>query len=102
MEIMIVALIISLLAAIAVPSYRLARRRAGAKACVNNLRILDAAKEEWAMVNNLAEGSVPGEADIKPYLGREFWPVCPAGGVYTLQPIGVNPTCSINGEHVLP
>jgi chromosome segregation ATPase len=73
-------------------------------ACINNLRQIDGAKNEWALENNKTDGAVPAEQDLFPYLhlleGQTF-PVCPSGGTYTIGAIGVNPTCSIPG-HVLP
>ncbi|HEX7631870.1 MAG TPA: prepilin-type N-terminal cleavage/methylation domain-containing protein, partial [Lacunisphaera sp.] len=43
-EIMIVVAIIGLLAAIAIPNFVKARQTAQTNACINNLRIIDAAK----------------------------------------------------------
>src|ERR1017187_3933255 len=48
-EIMIVVAIIGLLAAIAIPNFVHARQSAQTNACINNLRQIDAAKQEWAM-----------------------------------------------------
>ena len=48
-EIMIVVAIIGLLAAIAIPSFVKARNQSQQNACINNLRIIDAGKEQWAM-----------------------------------------------------
>ena len=50
-EIMIVVAIIGLLAAIAIPNFvRLARPRRQ-NACINNLRQIDGAKQQWALEN---------------------------------------------------
>jgi regulator of replication initiation timing len=70
-------------------------------ACINNLRELDAAKQQWALENNKAVGAVPTAQDLLPYLPDGLFPVCPAGGVYSINAVGVPPTCSIPG-HVLP
>lgn len=48
-EIMIVVAIIGLLAAIALPSWHRARENAQLKGIANNLRILEAAKSQWAI-----------------------------------------------------
>jgi len=69
--------------------------------CINNLRQIDAAKNEWALENNKPDGSVPTEQDIVQYLKNNVLPICPSGGTYTLNAVGVPPTCSISG-HVLP
>ena len=100
-EIMIVVLIIGLLAAIAIPSFARARETSRRNACINNLRQIDAAKEQWAMENNVAEGGAgPTQAQVAVYLKGDF-PTCPSNGTYTIGNIGTNPTCSVAG-HVLP
>jgi prepilin-type N-terminal cleavage/methylation domain-containing protein len=48
-EIMIVVAIIGLLAAIALPSWHRARENAQLKSIANNLRMLEAAKSQWAL-----------------------------------------------------
>ena len=45
-EIMIVVAIIGLLAAIAVPNFVTARNNARTSTCINNMRLIDAAKEQ--------------------------------------------------------
>ena len=87
------------LGAIAVPNFVKAREVSQRNACINNLRQIDAAKSEWALENNKANGDLPTKEDLSPYLRR--WPVCPAGGTYSINPIGEPPTCSIPG-HELP
>jgi len=47
-EIMIVVAIIALLAALAVPGFLRARKRSQATTCLNNLRLIDAAKDQYA------------------------------------------------------
>ena len=100
-EIMIVVAIIGLLAAIAVPNFVTARTTSRKNACINNLRIIMAAKDQSAMDNNKAEGAVMALADISAYLRGAALPAEPQGGVYTIGNVGVNPTCSIGGTHVL-
>lgn len=99
-EIMIVVLIIGLLAAIAIPSFAKARTRARISACINNLRQIDSAKEQYAMENNLNDGATVTNTQLAPYIKGSF-PACPAGGAYTINTIGNNPTCNI-ANHVLP
>src|SRR5215469_17437639 len=69
-EIMIVVAIIGLLAAIAIPNFVKARETARKNTCINNLRLIDGAKQTWALENNAAPTSTPGEGNIAPYLGR--------------------------------
>jgi prepilin-type N-terminal cleavage/methylation domain-containing protein len=104
-EIMIVVAIIGLLAAIAIPSFVKARADSQAKACVNNLRIMDAAKEQAAMEYKWASNATVTGAAITnclQYVKGGNMPVCPGGGTYTWGNIGVTPSCSIAGTHALP
>ncbi len=75
------------------------RERNSQSACINSLRQLDGATEQWAIENKKVIGDTVTAADIAPYL-KQF-PVCPQGGQYTVGPVGSEPTCSIPG-HVLP
>src|SRR2546425_3255499 len=69
-EIMIVVAIIGLLAAIAIPNFVKARTTAQQNACINNLRQIDSAKQQWALETRQATNATPVETDIGPYLGR--------------------------------
>ena len=55
-EIMIVVAIIALLAAIAVPGFLRARKRSQASRIVNDLRLIDAAVDQYAIENNKLTG----------------------------------------------
>ena len=70
-------------------------------ACINNLRQIDAAKQQWALVNNKTDEAIPTALDLLPYLKGGVFPVCPSGGTYTINAVGLPPTCSVPG-HVLP
>jgi len=70
-------------------------------ACIANLKLIDAAKLQWALENNKAEDAIPTAQDLLPYLKDGGFPVCPSGGVYTINAVGQAPTCSIPG-HALP
>ena len=48
-EIMIVVAIIGLLAAIAIPNFIKARTTSQMNACINNLRQIDGAEQQWAL-----------------------------------------------------
>jgi len=89
----------AMLSAIAIPNFVKARATAQQNACINNLRQLDAAKNQWALENAKKSTDVPTKQDLLPYLRK--WPVCPAGGTYTIGAVGEPPTCSVAG-HVLP
>jgi hypothetical protein len=70
-------------------------------ACIANLRLIYAAKQAWAIDKTKTDADVPTQQDILPYLKGNVFPVCPAGGTYTIGAVGQLPTCSIQG-HVLP
>ena len=100
-EIMIVVAIIGLLAAIAIPNFVKARQTAQANACINNLRIIDAAKQQWGLERGQASDASPtatgtGTDSILPYIGRSgsVMPAEPLGGSYTIGNLTTVPTCS--------
>ena len=107
-EIMIVVAIIGLLAAIAIPNFVRARQTSQTNACINNLRQIDGAKQQWALETKQATNATPQFTDISPYLKSAV--VCPAGGSapsfatsYTINSVDVKPACQIvPGSHVLP
>ncbi len=65
-EIMIVVAIIALLAAIAVPNFLRARKRSQATTVLNDLRLIDSAKDQYAIEKNLASGTPTGQ-NLAPY-----------------------------------
>jgi chromosome segregation ATPase len=69
--------------------------------CINNLRQIDAAKQQWALENNKTIDAIPTAQDLSPYFKDGIFPVCPSGGTYTIGAVGGAPKCSIPG-HVLP
>ena len=98
-EIMIVVAIIGLLAAIAVPNFAQARTTAKKNACINNLRLLSGAKDQWALETNQAETADADDytSDVDAYL-KAGTPVCPTDGDYTYGLVSANPTCSKSGD----
>jgi len=72
-----------------------------ANACINSLRILDGAKQQWALEKRKTAADVPAVADVAAYLKDGAMLVCPAGGAYTLGAVGANPVCTVQG-HALP
>jgi septal ring factor EnvC (AmiA/AmiB activator) len=69
--------------------------------CINNLRQIDIAKQQWALENNKSDDAIPTMQDLLTYFPNNVFPVCPSGGTYTINAVGNPPTCSIPG-HVLP
>ncbi len=109
-EIMIVVAIIGLLAIIALPNFEQARRSARKNACINNLRLISAAKDQVAFENSYAETSVLTSANVSAYMKQSKWPACPSAAtgtdVYTVGAVSVNPIDSTYSaspdSHVLP
>ena len=67
-EIMIVVAIIGLLAAIAIPNFVKARENAQLNSIFNNLRIVEGAKDQWALENKKGTGDATTMALISDYL----------------------------------
>jgi prepilin-type N-terminal cleavage/methylation domain-containing protein len=110
-EIMIVVAIIGLLAAIAIPNFVKARATSQANACINNMRQIDAAANEFALEKGKKTGdSITWPSDLTPYIklnSASSIPPCPAGGSYTVGTVGAIPqiTCSlttVTPPHILP
>lgn len=90
-EAMIVVAIIAMLAAIIYPAYFNARDRSITSTCLNNLRMITAAKDQYALDNM---NTMPTLVDLVPtYIART--PECPAGGGYLIGASGEDATCSI-------
>src|SRR5260221_10734279 len=105
-EIMIVVAIIGLLAAIAIPNFVRARTTSQTNACINNLRQIDGAIQQYALENNAGAAGTVDLAAITPYLGRGaagsvgnlFCPADPAkafGSSYTISTVATTPVCQI-------
>ncbi|MFO1487432.1 MAG: hypothetical protein U1F65_03045 [Verrucomicrobiota bacterium] len=77
---------------------KLAAGDASRNACINNLRQLDAAKQQWALEHNKTADAQPAGPDILPYMPGNAVPICPAGGSYTLNGMSKSPTCSVPGH----
>jgi len=69
--------------------------------CMFRLRLIDAAKEQWALEHPQLTNSMPSDAEISTYIkgGR---PQCPLGGQYTFGNVGEQPRCSIAGHMLSP
>jgi hypothetical protein len=115
----IVLAVIAILVLIFVPNFVREPWTSPANACINNLREIDGAKEEWMLKHNAKTNDIVTLDDIKPYLvpygepngfikldANGNLPKCPAGGIYTIGRIGEPPTCSLGAtvdpHHILP
>ena len=95
----LMVVLLPLYAAIAVPSFVKARDVAQRNACINNMRQLDAAKEQAALEHNYKTGETVSEQQVSEYLKTGFARlVCPKGGRYTINPVGQEPECSEHGS----
>ena len=101
---------IGILAAVGLPNFIKSRSTCCGNACINNLRQIDSAVQQFA----LEKGKTNGEAvnfpnDLTPFIKLDKngkIPTCPKGGVYSIKKIGEPPTCSlgttVTPAHVLP
>ena len=102
-EMMIVVGIIGVLAALAVPAYVRSRADGQRNTCINNLRQIDNAIQEYA-TEARRKGSDPvAEMDVTPYLKGLL--LCPAGGTsfsdsYHMTTCCELPTCTSPGGGV--
>jgi prepilin-type N-terminal cleavage/methylation domain-containing protein len=103
-EIMIVVAIIGILAAVAIPNFVRAHTTAQTNSCINNLRQIDGAKQQWALERNVGPTATPQASDVQPYIGRGSsgaLPTCPADPSqsfttsYTINPMQTAPACLI-------
>jgi len=107
-EMMIVVAIIGLLAVIAIPNWVRARTTSQNNACINNLRQIYGAAQQWALDNRKGTSDPVSPEEILPYLKNAV--VCPAGGpdatfgsTYLLTTVSEPPTCRIAPtKHFLP
>ena len=87
-EIMIVVAIIALLAAIAVPGFLRARKRSQASKILNDLRLIDAAVDQYAIETSKSTGSSVVVSDWTNYL-KKYPPLLarhPAGDIGAVPP----------------
>ena len=118
-EIMIVVAIIGLLAAIAIPNFLRARSTSQQNACINNLRQIDGAIQQWALETGAKGTDTVTSGNIQPYMGRGSsgtLPYCPLDSTktfsssYSIANASTAPACkkqptgdsSGNYVHVLP
>jgi type II secretory pathway pseudopilin PulG len=92
--------LIGMLAAIAIPNFVRARNMAQMNACINNLRQIEGAKQQWALENKKEKTDTPTESEVVVYLKNGRLPICPVGGAYTINAMDKDPTCSAPDHHL--
>jgi hypothetical protein len=90
----------AVLAAVALPALAKAKSTAQENGCINNLRIIDGAKQQWALENHKTANDTPAREDLLPYFPNHRWPKCPAGGHYTIGAVGEHPACNLPGHRL--
>ncbi|HEY9509044.1 MAG TPA: prepilin-type cleavage/methylation domain-containing protein [Verrucomicrobiae bacterium] len=89
-----------------------ARNTPASNSCINNLRQLDGATQQWGLENQKAPTNTPSWSELKPYLGRgsagsldQFHcsqdPAKTASTSYLLGSATVPPRCRIDPSHKL-
>jgi len=86
------------------------RFRSPANTCINNLRQIDAAANEFAREKGKTNGEpINFPDDLTPYIKLNEYgkiPPCPSGGTYSIKKVGEPPICSlgttVTPAHVLP
>ena len=94
-EIMIVVAIIGIIISIAIPGFLRAREVSRSRACQENLAKIEGAKEQYALEGNVDPSTTPQWTSLigtTLYLKRT--PVCPGGGVYSINTLNDVPTCT--------
>jgi len=104
-EIMIVVAIIALLAAIAVPGFLRARKRSQASRILNDLRMIDAAVDQYAIETNRSTGNTVNTTDWTNYLkkGSSLYNTGTSllGSAYGAQTVDTIPKVPTNDYNVL-
>jgi type II secretory pathway pseudopilin PulG len=95
-EALIVCALVGLLGAIAIPSYLRSRNASYRTTCINNLKQIESAIQEWATESKKPQSAPVDFSDITPYLRGKL--VCPLGGTsfsdsYTLATVADLPIC---------
>lgn len=102
-EIFLACAIMAILIAIAVPNFIKARSTVQANTCVDNLRQLKLAKDQWALENNKVSTDTPSAADLNTYIRNNTSSLtCPLDTAssfatsYNINNVGTDPGCTID------
>lgn len=89
--------VVPLMMAVAIPNFVKGRQMAIKSVCVHNLQTIEEAKQKWALENKKQPTDVPTANDLAPYLPNGM-PECPASGVYSINALNTQATCSVPGH----
>ena len=107
LEVVLVIIIVGVLALLIAPNFVRARTETNSWPCSSNLRMIQAAKEFWAIEHPGGSDTIRSEQDLRPCLGRGSrgeLPFCPLDksqaftNSYFVRPISVLPTCRMKPE----
>lgn len=93
----VISAVSCVLAAVVIPNFIRARSATASNACINNLRQIESAKQQWALENMKTANDASTWNDIRPLLKQV--PLCPMGGTYILGRLNELPKCSIGGRN---
>lgn len=103
-EVMIVVLIIGILLAMAIVNFARARESSYRKACMNNLRKIQYAKDSYMMDASLPITTPASSFTDAIMYGPDRYlkvkPLCPGGGSYSLNDGATLPTCDYAGGDI--
>lgn len=103
--------VVVLIVLCALPGFVRGRDTRATNACINNLRLIDEAKQQWALENNKGDADTDVTwDDLKPYLGRGETGSLNAihcqgdntkqcSNSYTIGDLKTKPKCKINPAH---
>ena len=73
--------------------YKVLYENSARNACISHLQWIAGAKQQAPLEMQLRDGASVTTEVLANYI-EHGWPTCPAGGKYTPNPIGKDPTCS--------
>jgi competence protein ComGC len=104
-EILFLVFIVGFVVVIAIPNFVGGGHGSPANSCINNLRQIDTAANQFAFERHKTNGEVINfPDDLTPYIKLDSEGKihrCPSGGIYHIGRVGKTPTCSL-GTNVMP
>jgi type II secretory pathway pseudopilin PulG len=95
-EIFVVVALIAFLFTVATGNLIPRSHRAPRQTCAMNIEAIEGAKQMWMMEAKKSDNDTATVTDLKPILKGFVFPVCPNGGVYSINPNHIRAVCSIH------